>query len=83
MTSTTRNDKRDDDILARQRPDPAQLVLLYGRRRVGKTALLLRWVAQNDIPYTYWAMERGYGRPKAFDAIIFSRVISLGRGSVL
>ena len=26
-----------DKLLARRRPGPAQLVLLYGRRRVGKT----------------------------------------------
>lgn len=47
-----------NDILTRRRPGPAQLVLLYGRRRVGKTALLLHWVAQNDIPFTYWAAEK-------------------------
>ena len=47
-----------NDILTRQRPGPAQLILLYGRRRVGKTALLLHWVAQNDVPTTYWAAEK-------------------------
>jgi AAA+ ATPase superfamily predicted ATPase len=47
-----------NSILTRKRPGPAQLVLLYGRRRVGKTALLLHWVAQNDIPFTYWAAEK-------------------------
>ncbi len=47
-----------DNILTRQRPGPAQLILLYGRRRVGKTALLLHWVAQHDIPHTYWAAEK-------------------------
>ncbi len=47
-----------DSILARRRPGPAQLILLYGRRRVGKTALLLHWVARHDIPYTYWAAEK-------------------------
>lgn len=34
-----------DNILARRRPGPAQLILLYGRRRVGKTVLLLHWVS--------------------------------------
>ncbi|MCP5100121.1 MAG: ATP-binding protein [Chloroflexi bacterium] len=45
-------------ILSRRRPGPAQLILLYGRRRVGKTALLLHWVAQNDNPHTYWSAEK-------------------------
>ncbi len=45
-------------VLTRRRPGPAQMILLYGRRRVGKTALLLHWVAQNDIPYTYWSAEK-------------------------
>ena len=45
-------------LLTRRRPGPAQLVLLYGRRRVGKTALLLRWAGQGDTPYTYWAAEK-------------------------
>ncbi len=47
-----------NNILVRQRPGPAQLILLYGRRRVGKTALLLHWVAANDIPHTYWSAEK-------------------------
>ena len=47
-----------NQILSRSRPGPAQLVLLYGRRRVGKTALLLHWVAENQIPYTYWSAEK-------------------------
>jgi AAA+ ATPase superfamily predicted ATPase len=32
--------------------------LLYGRRRVGKTALLLEWAAKSGISYTYWAAEK-------------------------
>lgn len=47
-----------NNILVRQRPGPAQLILLYGRRRVGKTALLLHWVATNKIPHTYWVAEK-------------------------
>lgn len=46
------------DLLSRHRPGPAQLILLYGRRRVGKTALLLEWCARGDTPYTYWAAEK-------------------------
>lgn len=47
-----------DELLTRRRPGPAQLILLYGRRRVGKTSLLLEWCARNDTPYTYWAAEK-------------------------
>ncbi|HRN68844.1 MAG TPA: ATP-binding protein [Promineifilum sp.] len=47
-----------DDLLTRQRPGPAQLILLYGRRRIGKTALLLEWAERNAVPHTYWAAEK-------------------------
>lgn len=47
-----------NNILTRQRPGPAQMILLYGRRRVGKTALLLHWAETNDTPYTYWSAEK-------------------------
>lgn len=36
----------------------AQFVLLYGRRRVGKTRLLRHWLAQTDLPSTYWVAEK-------------------------
>lgn len=45
-------------LLQRQRPGPAQLILLYGRRRVGKTLLLRTWAEQSGLPYTYWAAEK-------------------------
>jgi len=45
-------------ISTRRRPGPAQLVLLYGRRRVGKTELLLHWSQQSGIPTTYWTAEK-------------------------
>jgi len=45
-------------VLERKRPTPAQLVLLYGRRRVGKTALLRHWAEASGIPHTYWAAEK-------------------------
>lgn len=47
-----------DKILTRNRPGRAQLILLYGRRRVGKTRLLQQWVSQQDVPYTYWTAEK-------------------------
>jgi AAA+ ATPase superfamily predicted ATPase len=43
-----------DSLLSRQHPGPAQLVLLYGRRRVGKSELLLQWAAHSGLGYTYW-----------------------------
>jgi len=46
------------NLLERQHPGPAQMVLLYGRRRVGKTSLLLHWSAQAGIPATYWSAEK-------------------------
>lgn len=45
-------------ILERQQPGPAQFILLYGRRRVGKTHLLRHWAEQSGIPFTYWAAEK-------------------------
>ncbi len=47
-----------NQLLTRRHPGPAQLVLLYGRRRVGKTVLLHRWAQQSGLPYTYWAAEK-------------------------
>ena len=47
-----------NNLLERQHPRPAQMVLLYGRRRVGKTSLLLNWSAQAGIPATYWSAEK-------------------------
>ena len=47
-----------DELLTRRKPGPAQLILLYGRRRVGKTALLLEWVGRNTVAHTYWAAEK-------------------------
>ena len=45
-------------ILERKRPTTAQFILLYGRRRVGKTVLLRHWAEQSGLPYTYWAAEK-------------------------
>ena len=36
----------------------AQFVLVYGRRRVGKTTLLLQWAEQAARPYVYWVATR-------------------------
>ena len=47
-----------NQLLTRERPGPGQMVLLYGRRRVGKTALLRHWASQAGIAATYWVAER-------------------------
>ena len=36
----------------------AQFATLYGRRRVGKTALLLEWARRSQVPYLYWVAAR-------------------------
>src|SRR5580692_4756236 len=36
----------------------AQFVLVYGRRRVGKTTLLLHWAEEARRPYIYWVATR-------------------------
>jgi AAA+ ATPase superfamily predicted ATPase len=45
-------------ILERKRPSAAQLILLYGRRRVGKTVLLRHWADSSGLTHTYWAAEK-------------------------
>lgn len=47
-----------NSALQRKRPTVAQFILLYGRRRVGKTVLLRHWAEQAGIPHTYWAAEK-------------------------
>jgi len=55
---------REDEIaflnaaLKRGRPTPAQVILLYGRRRIGKTVLARRWAELSGLPTVYWAAER-------------------------
>ncbi|HNR97238.1 MAG TPA: ATP-binding protein [Anaerolineae bacterium] len=47
-----------NSVLERKRPTVAQFVLLYGRRRVGKTVLLRHWAEHMVVPHTYWAAEK-------------------------
>jgi len=47
-----------DKVATRRRPGPSQMILLYGRRRVGKTQLLHQWVQRQGLPYTYWVAEK-------------------------
>ncbi|HUV89627.1 MAG TPA: ATP-binding protein [Anaerolineae bacterium] len=44
------------NALAAQRG--AQFILVYGRRRVGKTTLLLQWAVQTGRPLIYWVAAR-------------------------
>ncbi len=62
-------------VLEREHPGPGQFVMLYGRRRVGKTALLRRWVEQSGQPFTYWVAEKDPAplqRRKFFGALLAS-----------
>ena len=45
-------------LLQSSRSRTAQFVLLYGRRRVGKTRLLRHWLENLDLPSTYWVAEK-------------------------
>ena len=36
----------------------AQFILVYGRRRVGKTTLLLQWAERTGCPFIYWVASR-------------------------
>jgi AAA+ ATPase superfamily predicted ATPase len=63
------------DVLERQHPGSGQFVMLYGRRRVGKTALLRYWVEQSGLPFTYWVAEKDPAplqRRKFFGALLDS-----------
>ncbi len=42
-------------VLARR---GAQFILVYGRRRVGKTTLILHWAQQSGRPVIYWVATR-------------------------
>lgn len=45
-------------LLNRDKPGKAQFVLVYGRRRVGKSELIRKWAEQSGLPFTYWAAEK-------------------------
>ena len=47
-----------NSLLGRSMPRQAQLILLYGRRRVGKTVLARHWAETTGLPTIYWAVER-------------------------
>jgi AAA+ ATPase superfamily predicted ATPase len=41
-----------------ERQQGGELFLLYGRRRVGKTALLRHWASQSGLTWTYWMAQK-------------------------
>ncbi len=62
-----------DRLAERRRPTAGQLLLLYGRRRIGKTSLLLHWSERSGLPTTYWTAERepaALQRRKLFAALL-------------
>src|SRR5262245_1200045 len=46
-------------LMNEQHPGPGQLVIVYGRRRVGKSTLLRHWTESSGVPFTYWMVEKG------------------------
>ena len=46
-----------NSLLKRAHPTPAQMILLYGRRRVGKTVLARHWADSTGLPTFYWFAE--------------------------
>lgn len=69
-----------NEVLTRSHPGPAQMILLYGRRRVGKSELLLHWAEQSGVKFVYWeavkesaAMQRSH---------LFARLLGVSAGSV-
>ena len=47
-----------NSLLTKIRPTTGQLLLLYGRRRVGKTALLQFWAEKSGVSYIYWMASK-------------------------
>ena len=47
-----------DGVLRRSGPTPGELILLYGRRRIGKSRLLLHWAATCGRPFVYWVADK-------------------------
>ena len=49
---------RELDALLKESHRMAQFVLVFGRRRVGKTRLLVNWAQRSNYPYLYWMARR-------------------------
>ncbi|HKZ82583.1 MAG TPA: ATP-binding protein [Anaerolineae bacterium] len=62
-----------NSLLKRTRPASAHLILLYGRRRVGKTVLARHWAESTGLPTVYWPAERepaGLQRRKMYARVL-------------
>jgi AAA+ ATPase superfamily predicted ATPase len=46
-----------NSLPTRTRPSTGQIILLYGRRRVGKTLLVRHWAETTGLPTIYWPAE--------------------------
>jgi uncharacterized protein len=68
-----------NDVLTRSHPGPAQLVLLYGRRRVGKSELLLHWAEQSGVKFVYWEAAKESATMQR--AHLFARLLGVSAGS--
>jgi AAA+ ATPase superfamily predicted ATPase len=51
-------------LLHRTHLGPGQFLMMYGRRRVGKTSLLRHWVEQSGLPFTDAYLQAR--KPRAF-----------------
>ena len=47
-----------NSLPTRTQPSVAQMILLYGRRRVGKTLLVRHWAEITGLPTIYFAAEQ-------------------------
>ncbi len=54
----------------------AQFLLLYGRRRVGKTSLIHHWLSQGDRPHLYWTATQtsAENQLRAFSQALFHQL---------
>lgn len=63
ISNLTRNffgrEEELEALLAVSERPGAQFVVVYGRRRVGKTTLLLKWGELSALPTIYWVAVRG------------------------
>jgi AAA+ ATPase superfamily predicted ATPase len=64
-----------NQLLIRKKPGPAQLILMYGRRRVGKTVLLNHWAEQSGVFNIYWVADKE--SPAAQRRGLFARIMGM------
>lgn len=47
-----------NNLVASVKRGKSEFVIIYGRRRVGKTTLILHWAENSDVSYLYWVARR-------------------------